>query len=192
MTKEKIGDYCLDRYDFLNSNFSEFAGTQWYKACKTLFQTLRLHLAKIRLFREISEDYVNNHWIKTEIINYITDMIDFKKSNWTVDKQLLLSQAKLWLDSFENSSVLVRLMKDNYKPYIKAFMTLHNLKKEKEILKFIEADSKLCDDTFISIITTLAEALSNKKLNTKKSTSADFMYYIRYNIINTVQVKLGV
>ncbi len=49
------------RYEFIrdlyfSQNFSDLKGTQWYNKCQELFPTIRLHIAKIRLFRKISED----------------------------------------------------------------------------------------------------------------------------------------
>lgn len=93
------------RYEFLRElyfslNFSDLKGTQWYNKCLELFPTIRWHIAKIRLFREISEDVMNDHWIKTEILADIFKMISMKLPKWSIDNELFIDQAEKWQKTF--------------------------------------------------------------------------------------------
>ena len=177
------------RYEFIrdlyfSQNFSDLKGTQWYNKCQELFFTTRLHIAKIRLFREISEDVMNDHWIKTEILADIFKMISMKLPKWSIDNHLFIDQAEKWLQYFSDSSVFTEVSSDDYYEYRAKFMSLHGLKNEKEILGFIKSESECCDKVFVSIMTVLANHLSNKSVNTKKATAIDIIEPI-YNKLET-------
>ena len=168
------------RYEFIrdfyfSQNFSDLKGTQWYNKCQELFFTIRLHIAKIRLFREISDDHMNEHWIRTEILGDIFRMISMKLPKWSIDKDLLINQAEKWVNTFSDASVLKVVLSEDYDEYRSKFMSLHGLKNEKEILGFIKSESECCDKFFVSIMTVLANHLSNKSVNTKKATAIDII-----------------
>lgn len=168
------------RYEFIrdlyfSQNFSDLKGIGWYNKCQELFFTIRLHIAKIRLFREISDDHMNEHWIRTEILCDIFRMISMKLPKWSIDNHLFIDQAEKWLQYFSDSSVFTEVSSDDYYEYRTKFMSLHGLQKEKEILGYIKSESECCDKVFVSIMTVLANHLSNKSVNTKKATAIDII-----------------
>lgn len=168
------------RYEFIrdfyfSQNFSDLKGTQWYNKCQELFPTIRLHIAKIRLFREISDDHMNEHWIRTEILGDIFRMISMKLPKWSIDNHLFIDQAEKWLQYFSDSSVFTEVSSDDYYEYRTKFMSLHGLQKEKEILGYIKSERECCDKVFVSIMTVLANHLSNKSVNTKKASAIDII-----------------
>ena len=182
------------RYEFIrdlyfSQNFSDLKGIGWYNKCQELFPTIRLHIAKIRLFREISEDVMNDHWIKTEILADIFKMISMKLPKWSIDNNLFIDQAEKWLQYFSDSSVFREVCSDDYYEYRTKFMSFHGLQKGKEILGYIKSEREYCDKVFMNIMTIFANHLANKSVNTKKATSMDIMEPI-YNKLETELRKL--
>lgn len=177
------------KYMYWDLNFSNnLNGTSWYNKSQELFHGIRLHIAKIRLFREISDEHMNDHWIKTEIIGRdIHKMISMKASKWTINKKLFTAQVESWLKNFPNSSVLYTVLSDDYKPYREAFMSLHKLSKPKEISKFIENDSEFCNMIFVQIMKVLADQLSDRHVNTKNATSTMILEPIYEKLLATLE-----
>ena len=168
------------RYEFIrdlyfSQNFSDLKGIGWYNKCQELFPTIRLHIAKICLFRKISEDYMNNHWIKTEILADFFKMISMKLPQWKIDKDLFIDQAEKWLRTFSDDTVLKAVLSQDYDEYRSKFMSFHGLQKQKEILPFIKSEREYCDKVFMNIMTIFANHLANKSVNTKKATSMDII-----------------